>query len=417
MRPAAARASTASGRHLGRAAAEASVGGQEVGGDRYARGVGRHSLCHPGRREPDLPNALAPSPSRPRWPSTPRPRRSRRRARTSSASAPASPISRPPSTSWRRPSPPAATRRTTTTRRSPACPSCGRPSPSRPSATRATSATPARSSSPTAASRPSTTPSRPCSTRATRSSCRRPYWTTYPEAIALAGGVPVEVATDVAAGLPRHRSTSSTGPLTDRTKALLFVSPSNPTGAVYPAGRGGGHRPVGGRARHLGGHRRDLRAPDLRRPRVHLDAGARARSRRHAASSLNGVAKTYAMTGWRVGWMIGPDDVIAAATNLQSHATSNVANVSQRAALAAVSGDLEAVAEMRAAFDRRGRTMHELLSAIPGVTLPRAAGRLLLLPVVRGRARAARSAGATPSTHAGAGRRGAVGGQGGLRAR
>ena len=83
---------------------------------------------------------------------------------------------------------------------------------------------------------------------------------------------------------------------------------------------------------------------------------------------LNGVAKTYAMTGWRVGWMIGPDDVIKAATNLQSHATSNVANVSQRAALAAVSGDLTAVAEMRSAFERRGRTMHQLLTGIEGVT-------------------------------------------------
>src|SRR4029077_14521859 len=78
---------------------------------------------------------------------------------------------------------------------------------------------------------------------------------------------------------------------------------------------------------------------------------------------LNGVAKTYAMTGWRVGWMIGPGDVIGAAANLQSHPTSNVANVSQRAALAAVSGDLGAVAEMRTAFDRRGRKMHELLAA------------------------------------------------------
>ena len=95
---------------------------------------------------------------------------------------------------------------------------------------------------------------------------------------------------------------------------------------------------------------------------------------------LNGVAKTYAMTGWRVGWMIGPADVVKAATNLQSHATSNVANVSQRAALAAVSGDLDAVAEMRAAFDRRGRTMHGLLSGIPGVHVHGAAGRVLRLP-------------------------------------
>jgi aspartate/methionine/tyrosine aminotransferase len=102
---------------------------------------------------------------------------------------------------------------------------------------------------------------------------------------------------------------------------------------------------------------------------------------------LNGVAKTYAMTGWRVGWMIGPRDVIGAATNLQSHSTSNVSNVAQAAALAAVAGDLDAVAMMRKAFTRRGRMMFELLSGIPGVTCPRAPGRVLLLPVVRGCAR------------------------------
>ncbi len=95
---------------------------------------------------------------------------------------------------------------------------------------------------------------------------------------------------------------------------------------------------------------------------------------------LNGVAKTYAMTGWRVGWMIGPDDVIAAAANLQSHSTSNVANVSQRAALAAVSGDLEAVAVMREAFERRGRVMHSMLSDIPGVACVEPQGAFYCFP-------------------------------------
>ena len=95
---------------------------------------------------------------------------------------------------------------------------------------------------------------------------------------------------------------------------------------------------------------------------------------------VNGVAKTYAMTGWRVGWMIGPTDVVTAAANLQSHATSNVANVSQRAALAAVSGDLEAVAEMRAAFERRGRTMHAMLSKMPGVTCLEPQGAFYCFP-------------------------------------
>src|SRR5207253_7771700 len=151
-----------------------------------------------------------------------------------------------------------------------------------------------------------------------------------------------------------------------RTKALLFVSPSNPTGAVYPSeeveaiGRWALDRGVWVVTDEIYEH-------------LTYDG--------HAFSSmpglvpelmgrcviLNGVAKTYAMTGWRVGWMIGPPDVTAAATNLQSHSTSNVANVSQRAALAAVSGDLAAVAEMRSAFDRRRKKMHELLSGIPGV--------------------------------------------------
>jgi aspartate/methionine/tyrosine aminotransferase len=99
---------------------------------------------------------------------------------------------------------------------------------------------------------------------------------------------------------------------------------------------------------------------------------------------LNGVAKTYAMTGWRVGWMIGPPDVIAAATNLQSHQTSNVCNVAQRAALAAVAGDLTAVAEMRAAFERRGTTMHRLLQAVPGITCMEPQGAFYCYPSFRG---------------------------------
>ena len=107
---------------------------------------------------------------------------------------------------------------------------------------------------------------------------------------------------------------------------------------------------------------------------------------------LNGVAKTYAMTGWRVGWMIGPRDVVKAATNLQSHATSNVANVSQRAAIAALNGSLEAVEEMKVAFDRRRRTMVGMLNDIDGVRLPGAAGRVLRLPLGQGPARAGRSA-------------------------
>jgi aspartate aminotransferase len=99
---------------------------------------------------------------------------------------------------------------------------------------------------------------------------------------------------------------------------------------------------------------------------------------------LNGVAKTYAMTGWRVGWMIGPADVVKAATNLQSHATSNVSNVAQVAALAAVSGDLSAVAQMRAAFDRRRTLIVSLLSDIPGIVCPEPQGAFYAYPSVKG---------------------------------
>ena len=193
-----------------------------------------------------------------------------------------------------------------------------------------------------------------------------PYWTTYPEPIKLAGGVPVVLPTDETTGF-RVTVDQLDAAVTDRTKALLFVSPSNPTGAVYPVadveaiGRWAVERGIWVITdeiyEHLtyGDHRfssMPTLVPELRDRCV----------------VLNGVAKTYAMTGWRVGWMIGPEDVIKAATNLQSHATSNVANVSQRAALAAVSGDLSAVAEMRSAFERRGHTMHQLLTGIEGVT-------------------------------------------------
>jgi aspartate/methionine/tyrosine aminotransferase len=192
-----------------------------------------------------------------------------------------------------------------------------------------------------------------------------PYWTTYPEAISLADGVPVPLTTTDAQGF-RVSVDALEAARTPRTKALLFVSPSNPTGVVYPPAE------VEAIGRWAVQHGIWVVTDEIYE---HLTFGA------HQFASmptlvpeladtcvvLNGVAKTYAMTGWRVGWMIGPPDVVAAATNLQSHLTSNVANVAQRAALAAVTGDLTAVAEMRATFERRGRTMHELLSAIPGV--------------------------------------------------
>jgi aspartate aminotransferase len=192
-----------------------------------------------------------------------------------------------------------------------------------------------------------------------------PYWTTYPEPIRLAGGVPVVLPTDEATGF-RVTVEQLDAATTDRTKALVFVSPSNPTGAVYPRdeveqiGRWAADRGIWVITDEIYEH---LTYGD----HEFTSMPALVPELRDRCLVLNGVAKTYAMTGWRVGWMIGPADVVKAATNMQSHATSNVANVSQRAALAAVTGDLSAVAEMRTAFERRGRLMHDLLSGIEGV--------------------------------------------------
>jgi aspartate aminotransferase len=209
-----------------------------------------------------------------------------------------------------------------------------------------------------------------------------PYWTSYPEVITLAGGVPVVLATSEADGF-RVTIDQLDAACTPRTKALLFVSPSNPTGAVYPPeaveaiGRWALERGIWVVTDEIYEH-------------LTYDG--------HVFSSMpglvpelldrcvivNGVAKTYAMTGWRVGWMIGPPDVITAATNLQSHSTSNVSNVAQAATLAAVSGDLSAVAEMRAAFARRGRTMYELLSKIEGVSVLAPQGAFYCFPSFEG---------------------------------
>ena len=209
-----------------------------------------------------------------------------------------------------------------------------------------------------------------------------PYWTTYPESIALAGGVAVPVPSSAASGF-RASVAELDAALTPRTRALLFVSPSNPTGAVYPRdeieaiGRWAVERGlwvvtdeiyehlVYGGAEH---HSMPVVVPEL------VDR----------CLVVNGVAKTYAMTGWRVGWLIGPVDMVTAATNIQSHETSNVANVSQRAALAGVSGDLQAVSEMRAAFDRRRQLIHRMLNDIPGVTCIEPEGAFYAFPSVEG---------------------------------
>jgi aspartate aminotransferase len=208
-----------------------------------------------------------------------------------------------------------------------------------------------------------------------------PYWTTYPEAITLAGGVPVLVRTDETSGY-RVTVEQLEASCTDRTKVLLFVSPSNPTGAVYPPeqvaeiGRWAARRGVWVMTDEIYEH---LVYGDARFVSMPVVAPELA----DTCVVLNGVAKTYAMTGWRVGWMIGPADVIKAATNLQSHATSNVCNVAQVAALAAVSGDLSAVAQMRAAFDRRRKVMAAMLNEIPGVVCPLPEGAFYCYPSVR----------------------------------
>jgi aspartate/methionine/tyrosine aminotransferase len=209
-----------------------------------------------------------------------------------------------------------------------------------------------------------------------------PYWTTYPEAVALAGGISVPVMTDERTGY-RASVADLEAARTERTKLLLFVSPSNPTGAVYPP------QQVAEIGRWAAQHGIWVVTDEIYEHLVYGDAQFSsmpvvAPEIADTCVVLNGVAKTYAMTGWRVGWMIGPADVTKAATNLQSHATSNVSNVAQAAALAAVSGDLSAVAEMRTAFDRRRLTMTTMLNEIPGVICPVPEGAFYCYPSVQG---------------------------------
>ena len=209
-----------------------------------------------------------------------------------------------------------------------------------------------------------------------------PYWTTYPEAIALAGGVQV----DVFAGAEQEYLVTVdqlAAARTPRSKVLLFVSPSNPTGAVYSPDQ---VRAIGEWA---DSHGLWIIADEIYQNLTY--DGVRAVSIVEAVPSLadrtilvNGVAKTYAMTGWRLGWMVGPTDAMKAAANLQSHLTSNVSNISQRAALAALTGPQDCVAEMLAAFDRRRRVMVSELNKIPGITTPTPQGAFYVYPDVTG---------------------------------
>lgn len=224
-----------------------------------------------------------------------------------------------------------------------------------------------------------------------------PYWTTYPEVIKIAGGVPVSVM----AGADQHYKVTVEqldSAKTEKTKALLIVSPSNPTGAVYDANE---LKAIGQWAldngiwvitdeiyEHLvydGIHAEHIvkLVPELAKQTL----------------VLNGVAKTYAMTGWRVGWMIAPPDVIKACAAFQSHTTGNVSNIAQRAALAAVSGPLDKVQQMREVFDRRRQRMVELLRQVPDLEVPMPHGAFYCYPSVE-RILGREIAGETPQTSA-----------------
>ncbi len=217
-----------------------------------------------------------------------------------------------------------------------------------------------------------------------------PYWTTYPEAIRLADGVPVEV---FAGADQEYKVTVDQleAARTPRTTVLVFVSPSNPTGAVYTREE---TTAIGEWAL---AHGVWVLTDEIYQNLIYPEAGSADADAMHAVSIvaavpelanqtllLNGVAKTYAMTGWRVGWMVGPAEAIKLAANLQSHLSSNVNNIAQRAALAALSGPQDDAERMRQAFDRRRRLIVTELSKIDGVTVPTPGGAFYAYPDVTG---------------------------------
>jgi aspartate/methionine/tyrosine aminotransferase len=209
-----------------------------------------------------------------------------------------------------------------------------------------------------------------------------PYWTTYPEAIGLAGGRPVVLTTTGASGF-KVTVDQLESVRTERTKVLLFVSPSNPTGSVYRRDE------IAAIGQWAVEHGIWVVTDEIYEHLVYGDAEFHSMpvvvpELADTCIIINGVAKTYAMTGWRVGWMVGPADVIAATANLQSHTTSNVCNVAQRAALAAVEGPLDAVAEMRATYDRRRLTILDMLRQIDGVECVEPEGAFYAFPSFEG---------------------------------
>ncbi len=209
-----------------------------------------------------------------------------------------------------------------------------------------------------------------------------PFWTTYPEPVRLAGGIPVEVPTTIASGFKASIEQLEAA-RTDKTKALIFVSPSNPSGAVYSRDQ------VEAIGKWAAEHGIWVLTDEIYEHLVYDDNEFHSMpvlvpEIADRCMVLNGVAKTYAMTGWRVGWVIAPQDMAKGLTSLQSHQTSNVANVSQIAALAAVSGDLAAVDDMRVSFDRRRKAMHQMLSGMRGVECLMPEGAFYAFPSFEG---------------------------------
>ena len=209
-----------------------------------------------------------------------------------------------------------------------------------------------------------------------------PYWTTYPEPVRLCGAVPVEILADDQSGF-RVSVEQLEAARTPRSKMLIFVSPSNPTGAVYS------REEIVAIGEWAAEHGIWVLTDEIYEHLVygdhkHYSMPAEVPEVRERCVIVNGVAKTYAMTGWRIGWLIAPPEVAKLATTLQSHQTSNMSNVAQRAALAAVSGDLGAVAEMRVAFDRRRQVMHHKLSGMEGVSCMEPEGAFYAFPSFEG---------------------------------
>ena len=209
-----------------------------------------------------------------------------------------------------------------------------------------------------------------------------PYWVSYPEVVTLAGATPVIVPTTPETGFQATVAELDAA-VTERTKMLIFVSPSNPTGSVYPPdaiaeiGRWAAARGIWVLTDEIYEHLVYGSVEHASMPVVAPEITER-------CVVLNGCSKTYAMTGWRVGWMAAPHDVAKAAARLQSHMTSNVSNVAQRAGLEAVTGSLDAVNEMKSAFDRRRKVMHKMLNEIPGVDCNEPTGAFYAFPSVAG---------------------------------